>query len=265
MEFRFSSSNTSFPDTLRSAGHKYNGKLYPAVDHYSDSSVKVIVPPGFTPGKKIDLVFWFHGWYNNIDSSIKVFHLRDQFLAAGKNAVLVIPEGAVKAPDSYGGKLEQPGRFNNLIQDVLQQLKERSLLAEKTTIGKVVLAGHSGAYRVMAHILEFGGVEVQEVLLFDGLYGQVDKFEKWISGNSSRHFIHLYTSDGGGTDEVSIQFMDKLKIAGLHFESKEEEFMALDDKLKDHILFIKSKRGHNEILSDTDWFFRVLKNSHYLR
>lgn len=265
MEFRFSSSNTSFPDTLRSAGHKYNGKLYPAVDHYSDSSVKVIVPPGFRPGKKIDLVFWFHGWYNTIDSSIKVFHLRDQFLAAGKNAILVIPEGAVNAPDSYGGKLEQPGRFKYLINDVFLQLKKRSLFGAKPTIGNVVLAGHSGAYRVMAHILESGAVEVQEVFLFDGLYGQVDKFEKWISGNSSRHFIHLYTSEGGGTDEVSIQFMDKLKAAGLNFKSKEEEFLLLDDNLKDHILFIKSKRGHNEILADTDWFFRVLKNSHYLR
>lgn len=265
MEFRFPSTNTSFPDSLRALGHRYNGKLFSAVSHYSDSSVVVIVPPGFKASKNVDLVFWFHGWYNTIDSSIKIFHLRDQFIASGKNAILVIPEGAVNAPDSYGGKLEQPGRFNDLILEVLQQLKGRSVLAGKTSIGNIVIAGHSGAYRVMAYILENGGAEVQEVFLFDGLYGQVDKFQKWILGKRSRHIIHLYTSEGGGTDEVSVQFMNKLTSDGHNFAWKEEHALVADDKLKEPILFIKSKKGHNEILADTHWWFRVLKYSHFLR
>ena len=265
VQFRFYSSHTSFPDSLRATGHKYNDRYYSASDHYTDSSVIVIVPPNFKKSKKVDLVFWFHGWYNSIDSSNKVFHLQEQFISSEKNAILVIPEGALNAPDSYGGKLEQAGRFNNLVQDVLQQLKNHSVLDKKSREGNIALAGHSGAYRVIAHILDRGGAEVQEVFLFDGLYGQVDKFEKWMTTKKDRHFVHLFTSEGGGTDEVSFEFMKKLQASLVTYSFKEEQYIDATDLQKDKITFIKSKQDHNAILSDADWWYRFLKNAHFLR
>ncbi|HEY1871496.1 MAG TPA: hypothetical protein VGG71_10585, partial [Chitinophagaceae bacterium] len=62
---RFTSSHTSFPDTRRKNGHTYHDVLYDAATHYSDSSVMLIVPPHFSAKKKVDLVFWFHGWSND--------------------------------------------------------------------------------------------------------------------------------------------------------------------------------------------------------
>ena len=62
---RFSSSNAMFPDTARMHGHDYNGKHYDAGTCYSDSSILIYVPQHFSSKKKINYVFWFHGWGNN--------------------------------------------------------------------------------------------------------------------------------------------------------------------------------------------------------
>src|SRR5258706_6051960 len=65
--FHFTSSYTSFPDAERTNGHVYDSVLYDAAMHYSDSSVFVVIPKNLKPGNTIDIVFWFHGWRNNID------------------------------------------------------------------------------------------------------------------------------------------------------------------------------------------------------
>jgi len=98
--FRITSAYTSFPDTARAAGHTYNKVLYPAEKHYSDSSVLIAVPPQFKAGKHVDLIFWFHGWRNNIDTAAVYFELTKQFMASNRNAILVFPESAKNAPDS---------------------------------------------------------------------------------------------------------------------------------------------------------------------
>lgn len=78
---RTSSAYTAFPDTGRANGHTYNKVLYPAATHYSDSTVLITVPPGFKTGKQVDVVFWFHGWRNSIDSANAYFELTKQFVA----------------------------------------------------------------------------------------------------------------------------------------------------------------------------------------
>src|SRR5438477_2172820 len=67
--FHFTSSYTSYPDAERANGHVYDSVLYDAATHYSDGSVLVVIPKNLKPGKTIDIVFWFHGWRNNIDSA----------------------------------------------------------------------------------------------------------------------------------------------------------------------------------------------------
>jgi len=88
--FRITSSYTSFPDTARAKGHTYNKILYTASDHYMDSSVLIIAPKNLDAGKKVDLIFWFHGWGNNIDSALVRYKLAKQFIASKVNAVLVL-------------------------------------------------------------------------------------------------------------------------------------------------------------------------------
>src|ERR1700748_710122 len=83
----FTSPHTSFPDTGRTGGHTGGGVFFPAAGHYDDSSVWMVVPGQWTPAQKIDLVFWFHGWHNNIDTALEFYGLARQFAAARRNAV----------------------------------------------------------------------------------------------------------------------------------------------------------------------------------
>jgi hypothetical protein len=272
----FSSSHTSFPDTGRMNGHLYDSVLYSASEHYHDSSVMLIVPAQLKTEKKVDLVFWFHGWRNNINTAAEFYGLTIQFIASHRNAILVLAETAKNSPDSYGGKLEQPGVFKDLVQDVMNELKIKKLVDHKSKAGNIILAGHSGAFRVIGYILQNGGLPVQEVFLFDALYGQLDKYTnwiytepphsaKWINAEPYRHFVHWFTNHGGGTDEMTDTLIQSLKVHHTDYSLVEE--LNIQPKIikNNRILFVHSLREHNVIINDPDNFQLLLENSFVLR
>ena len=252
MIFRITSAHTSFPDTARAKGHSYDNVLYTAAEHYNDSSVMIIVPPGLKSGKQVDIVCWFHGWRNNIDSLDAQFAIIKQFLASHRNAILLLPETTKNAPDSYGGKLEQPNNFKLLLKDVLAKLKNEKIIHKHTVPGNVVLAGHSGAFRVMAYILQQGGVAIKQTILFDGLYSQVDKFSNWIQQDEAHHFINLYTNKGGGTDAVSAEMMQVLRERNILFISAEEKDVNATLLKTNRVIFIHSLKEHNNVVNRPD-------------
>lgn len=261
----FTSPHTSFPDTGRVNGHLYDSVLYSASEHYNDSSVMLIVPTQLKKEKRVDLVFWFHGWRNNIDTAAEFYGLTRQFIASHRNAVLVLAETAKNSPDSYGGKLEQPGVFKELVQDVMNELKNKNLVDHKTKPGNIILAGHSGAFRVIAYILQNGEMPVQEVFLFDALYGQLDKYSDWFVPDRSHHFVHWFTNHGGGTDEMSDILMQTLKANQTDFLLTQELTIQPADIKNNRVLFVHSLREHNVIINDPDNFQLLLENSFVLR
>ena len=263
--FRITSAYTSFPDTGRAGGHLYDQVLYTAAEHYNDSSVLIIVPPQLKVKNNIDVIFWFHGWRNNIDSVPARFDLIKQFIASQRNAILVLAETTKDAPDSYGGKLEQKNTFKLLLQDVLDELKKQKIIGKKTEPGTVVLAGHSGAFRVMAHILQNGGIEIKQTILFDALYSQVDKFTNWIQADPSHQFIDMYT-DHGGTDEVSRQMMQGLRDKNIYFLSLDEKDVNASILKANQVIFIHSLKEHNDVINRPDYNFQLfIENNHFLR
>jgi hypothetical protein len=259
-EIRFTSHYTSFPDSVRAAGYTYDSVFYSAKDHYQDNSVLMIVPKNFHAKKKVDLIFWFHGWRNNIDTANQFYELEKQFLASGKNAILVLAETAKNAPDSYAGKLEQKGMFAKLVMDVVHYLKIANIINQKTKAGSITLAGHSGAYRVIASILAMGQIPVDKVFLFDALYGQTDKFLSWIQQDKQHRFVNWYTNHGGGTDEVSIEMMKQLGELGLPYQLVEEATIDSNVVKSNRILFVHSLREHNVIINRPDNFMLLLEN-----
>jgi len=261
----FTSTHTSFPDTGRSQGYIYDSVQYTASAHYQDSSVLLIIPPHLDRHKKVDLVFWFHGWRNNIDTALEFYKLGRQFLASGRNAILVLAETARNAPDSYGGKLEQPAMFKALVYDVMEALKGKGVVPKTAAPGNIVLAGHSGAFRVIACMLQNGQVPVQEVILFDALYSQLEKFENWINEDPSHHFVHWYTNQGGGTDEMSDIMMKQLKEIHHEYLLAEERNITPEMIRNNRILFVHSLREHNVIINDPDNFRLLLENSFILQ
>jgi hypothetical protein len=262
-QFKITSSYTSFPDTGRMKGHLYNDSLYNATDHYSDSSVIIIIPENFNVKKKADLIFWFHGWNNNIDSALIRYGLSRQIAESGVNAVLVLAETAKDAPDSYGGKLEQVHTFNKLVKDVLQKLVSVHVISGRCRAGNVILAGHSGAYRVIANILQNGEVPVNEVILFDALYADTGKFLNWIKEDRDHRFINLYTNNGGTYGETK-DMMLQVKTLNIPEDSVEESEVTPRMLQDNGIIFIHTLHEHNDIIQHPDNFRLFLDNTPFL-
>ena len=257
---RFTSPNNCFPDTARDRGHvDGDGKNLPREGHYDDSSVLAVVPDGFRPGKAVELVFWFHGWHNSIDTALQFYGLARQFAASGLNGVLVLAEAAKNAADSYGGKMRQEGMFGLLVGDVMKELRRAGVVGSDAVAGRIVLAGHSGAYSVIDDILEHGGREVSEVFLFDALYGRLDGFTRWAE-DGAHHFVHWFTNTGYGPDKVSDTMMMRLRKDGVDYGLVEEG--AVDGAVvkKNRVLFVHSLREHNVIINDPDDFGLLLRN-----
>lgn len=261
---KFFSSNTSFPDSGRLNGHRYDSNFYDVDHHYMDSQVILVAPNRLNAKKHVDLVFWFHGWNNNIDTAIVKYQLAKQFEDAKENAVLVLAETAKDAPDSYGGKLEKQGIFKKLVNDVLTELKKEKIIAAKCGYGNVILAGHSGAYRVIANILQNGNVPIKEVILFDALYAETSKFLTWIQTDTSHRFIDLYTNYGG-TDEESKLMLKKLYALNIQADTIEEKNVTAHFLQANKIIFIHSLNKHDYIINDPDNFKLFLQNTPFFK
>jgi len=261
---RISSAHSSFPDTARANGHLYKNVVYDAASHYADSSLLIICPKQLSKKINPNLIFWFHGWFNHIDSANERFALARQLAASGSDAVLVIPETAKDAPDSYGGKLEQPGMFEALVNDVLTALKKNKLLAKKVKPGAIILAGHSGGYRVMARILANNRLPVAETILFDALYAETDKFLNWINADSLHRFINIYTNEGGTVKETNA-LLQLMAGPGNRNEVIEEDSLTAGHIRQQRLLVIHSKRQHNDIINDPDNLRLFLENSPVLK
>jgi len=262
-QFHICSPHTAFPDTGRKSGHVYDKTLYSFKEHYNDSTVLIIAPKNLNVTKKVDLVFWFHGWGNNVDSAAIRYELIKQFIASKRNAVLVLAETARNAPDSYGGKLESPGMFKLLVADVLNGLANKRLVPQNCIAGHILLAGHSGAYRVMARILKNGQMPVDEVMLFDALYAETNTYMDWIKADRQHRFVDIYTDHGGTLDESK-------KMAGMIDDADLNNFETEEIKLAPThfdahpLIFIHSLKEHNDVVSP-DNFRLMLEHEPFLK
>lgn len=251
--FRLSSTYSMFPDSLRNVQPRiYQGKMYTAAEHYNDSSVFIFIPNHFNKRKAVELVFWFHGWNNNIDSALKTFRLVEQFVAAKRNAIFIFPEGPKNAPDSYAGKFEQTNYFNLFVKDILQKLFTKKVIHANVN-PLLILAGHSGAYKVISLVLQYAAYATKGIILFDALYGQQKIFADYIEQHKACSFINIYTNNGG-TLQNSIGFMKTLGEKGLLFKSIEQAELTEVEIQSNRLLFIHSSLGHNEVLSATNYF-----------
>lgn len=251
-----------FPHPKRAEGRTYQNKLYPAKEHYSDNTVAIFIPKGFHETSQVDFVVHFHGWKNNVEGVLGQYQLIEQLMQSGRNAVLVVPQGPRNAPDSFGGKLEDPDGFKRFMADVVGTLRQQSALKKKDfAIGQIVLSGHSGGYQVISAIVDRGGLteHVHEVWLFDALYAQTDKFQAWIDRHLGR-FIDIYTEHGGTKAETE-QLMANLKQRGTAFYAGKEGEAKPSDLQTNKLVFLFTDLPHNEVVHKRQEFREFLKTS----
>ena len=260
-----------FPHPKRAQGYTYKGQLFSAQDCYSDSTVAIFVPKGFHASSsvdagKIDFVVHFHGWSNHVATVLSHYQLIEQFAASGRNAVLVIPQGPRDARDSFGGKLEDPNGFKRFVDELLVVMKKESLIPPQgSSVGRIILSGHSGGGRVIGEILAVGGLSdhVSDVWLFDAMYSHVDQYMAWFDKQHGR-LIDLYT-DHGGTKDNTEKLMASLKKRGTKFVALQDGKNKLDELKPDlkqrTAVFLHTDLAHDEVLQARQTFRAFVETS----
>jgi hypothetical protein len=250
-----------FPHASRTNGHTYKDKFFPADRHYRDSTVAIFIPKSFRAMGPVDVVVHFHGWGNSVAGTLKQFDLVQQFVASGRNAVLVVPEGPREASDSAGGKLEDAGGFARFVNELQATLAGVASVGTNASVGKIILSGHSGGYRVMAAILDRGGVtpQIREVWLFDGLYADADKYQAWVDQAGGR-LLNIYT-DGGGTKDDSEAMLKWLEQNKVKFLATEDTRVTVDELKTNRVVFLHTDLGHNDVLAKRKTFQQFAETS----
>ena len=194
-------------------------------------SVLVYVPQGFDPAAPIDLVVFVHGFDNCIEDVVgdvnqactpggpirNAYHLATQLEASGKNALLVLPEVAYDQATGDPGQLGTAGGFRALLEETLLSVPPPLGPIGLPSIGKVIVSVHSGGYRAVAAMITIGDVRVDEVWLFDALYGNTLSYDQWVMSDlasfttRARRFADIYTSSGG-TESNSVAMADRVAM-----------------------------------------------------
>ncbi|MCB0731020.1 MAG: hypothetical protein KDC88_08305 [Ignavibacteriae bacterium] len=259
ISFKYELKNSPFPHYQRDSGHSYKNEFFDSENHYSDSTVFVFIPNYFTLKDSVDFIFYFHGWNNNIDSSLNGFNLIEQFYESKVNAIFVFPEGPKNSSDSFGGKLEDKNVFSELTLEIKNNLVK--YFNSDFNIGKISLSGHSGAYRVISYIILHGGMtdNISAVYLFDALYADIEKYSYWIDHYNGK-FINIFT-ENGGTKSESENLMVCLNAWEIPFSFIDNDDFSVDDLKTNRIIFISSKLTHNQVISTKNQFQKFIESN----
>jgi hypothetical protein len=232
---------------------------------HRDPTVLVFVPRHHRPGPDgaISFVVHFHGHNSTVERATEKHQLREQLYDSKQNAILVVPELAVLAADSAAGKLEAPGGFGRMLEDVLRTLNLREVRAvlgssgvgPGATPGRVCVSAHSGGYHAAACAIKHGGVNVHEVWLFDALYAEADVFRDWVIAGrgqsmSKRHKLISYFT-AGTTETNTRRLFAELEQAGVRCVREEVEgTLSREELTHAEAVSIRTQLTHGTVTSE---------------
>lgn len=161
----------------------------------------VFVPRGFRSRRgRVDLHVHLHGQVTTARKEMRRMRLVRQVLRSRKNVVLVVPQGPVWARKNNWGGLHNGGGLRRLLDGVTAALIVAAARGELKGVkglsgarrGEVLLSVHSGGYSVAAQILSNSGVQINEVFLFDALFGLHRQFLDWAAKGKGRRLVTFY-------------------------------------------------------------------------
>ncbi len=263
--YRFHLKNAPFPATSRAAGFEKDGKQFAAAVNYSDNTVVVYVPKNLPFAAKTDMVVHFHDLNTTADDAEKANRLIQQFTDAKRPAILVLPQGPKNAPDDDPGNFAQPNGFKNFITELLDSLGKTGRVTQP---GNIVLSAHGGGYRAASNALNFGGMDdnIKETWLFDGLRGDLDKFEIFAKGPGRRLLI-FWTKDGATKPNVDA-FDRIMHERGTSFYAVLEESKLMKQwpwMPAGRVFQISVELPHEEIMRTSNLFYRMVNATPYFK
>jgi hypothetical protein len=242
-----------FPHKSRENGYKN----FPREPHYTDATVGIFIPRDYKPGEVVNYVVYFHGHKNTVAHALEQYRLPQQLAAAKVNAILLVPQGPKNASDDSAGKLEEPGGFSRLINEVTRYLRSEKKI-RANTVGQIVLSAHSGGYWAASCILYNGGMgrEISDVLLLDAAYGGLAPFANFTHNNHDIRLVSLYTDHLAKRNQELMQL-----LTGLNMQYRELDEATLKDAdlLERMSFFVHTKGPHDQI--PVDYFGRLLRTS----
>ena len=249
-----------YPHSSRAKGHTYQGSLYDAATHYSNSDTGIFIPDGWrVRGGAIDFIVHFYGWNHDIAATLSTYRLREQLVTSGRDAILVVPEGPTNSPDSGFGKLElDPGGFQRFMTDVAGRLKQLQI-SNTDRIGRIVLTAHSGGYGGAGGVLTRGGMNdaITDVILFDAAYGYFDAFADWARA-PQHHLLSLFTGD---TSTGNAALMGKLQAPTPNLYVRLADSMTLAQLQTRAPTFVLTSVAHDDLLQKYSWYSLFLQTT----
>lgn len=248
---------------------------------YRDNSCFVFVPRHFRVSKeqRIDTMVHFHGHSNTAKHVLERHQLREQFHASRQNAILVVPQGPVEAKDSRGGKLEREGGLLAFLGEIRKALQTPEVskalggaaIPAAARIGATVISAHSGGYRVAAACVAQGGWNVNEVYLFDALYGGRDQFREWVAARRDhnaardRHkLVAWYTK--GAVEANCKKLRAELEAEGITSRLElDDEKLERSKMVRARVAFVHTKVGHSNVVHERDALRECLSWSCFTR
>jgi hypothetical protein len=218
-----------------------------------DASVWLFVPDGMSTTGGLHSITHLHGHHAELARTVPAQQLVPMTRHAGRDAVLVIPQGPLNQASGDFGQLMDPDGHAELVRDVAAVLHRDGLLVDART-GPGVLTAHSGGYRATAAMASEGGLDIQAVHLFDALYGEEDAFEDYAQGPGV--FRSAYTVSGG-TTEGNTRVRNALEAAGVAVGSS----LVDADLAADRVTIAASGSTHEGVLTDRLGFARWLVHS----
>lgn len=228
-------------------------------------TVLVFVPRHHRPATtgNVGFIVHFHGHNTTAERAIAAHQLREQLDDSKQNAILVVPQLAVMAPDSSAGRLETPGTFDKMLHAVLAVLDTHAARRElgtsatpvNATIGRVVVSAHSGGYHAAATVLRTGGTPIQEVFLFDALYAETEVFKDWVVKGrgkpmGQRHKLISYFT-AGTTENNTNALMTQLEQAGVSVAREQiEGTLSREDLTHAEAVSIRTQLTHGTVTSE---------------
>ena len=190
-------------------GHKSpRGGVHWEDETYNDRHVLVAASPNFDPKAPGVIVVYFHG--NNATLARDVAGRQQaprQVAASRLNAVLVAPQMAVDARDSSAGNFWRDGAFSAFLDEAETKIAKLYPNATHADFERypVVIVAYSGGYLPAAFSLAHGGARdrVKGVVLLDALFGEPDKFARWIEQERGRaFFVSAYSASSKSENEA---------------------------------------------------------------
>jgi hypothetical protein len=176
---------------------------------WTDDRVHLFVPADYRERAAQDLVIHFHGHNTTIDATVPAHAYREQLYASGVDAILVVPQGPVNTASGDFGKLMDPDGTAAFLDEVLTVLYRAGVIT-RPVLGRLTLTSHSGGYGVVAQNLAGARFPVDQVDLFDSLYGYEATYRDFaLAGGVLRSD---YTS-GGGTQANNLSLAMQLTQA----------------------------------------------------